>query len=51
LQNHFAIAVEEGGSVNVDDEHGSIRPVEETPGYVGHIFDDYYTFQDELEFR
>lgn len=34
--------------MNVDDEHGTTGPVEETPGYVGHIFDDYYSFQDEL---
>ena len=32
-----------------DDDYDYETPVEETPGYVGHIFDDFIDFSDGLK--
>lgn len=32
-----------------EDSYDEETPVEETPGYLGHIFDDYLSFGPELE--
>lgn len=32
-----------------DDDYDFETPIEETPGYVGHIFDDYIDFSDSLK--